>query len=123
MLVAQSFAVILMWPLGHAGLTLATSIGALVNAGLLYRQLRRRGIYTPAAGWIEFVSKLTLALFVFALVLLALAGPASYWLTAGVWTKIGRLAGVLAAGAVVYFGALWLLGFRLRDFSRADAAG
>jgi putative peptidoglycan lipid II flippase len=122
-LVAQAFAVTLMWPLGHAGLTLATSIGALVNAGLLYWQLRKRGIYTPVAGWLEFVSKLMLALFVLGLVLYALAGPASYWLAAGLWTKIARLAGLLAAGAVVYFGALFLLGFRVRDFSRAESAG
>jgi putative peptidoglycan lipid II flippase len=122
-LVAQTFAVVLMWPLGHAGLTLATSIGALVNAALLYWQLRKRGIYAPVAGWLQFISKLLLALFVLGLVLFALAGPASYWLTAGLWTKVARLAGVMAAGAVVYFGALWLLGFRLRDFNRADAAG
>ena len=122
-LVAQTFAVVLMWPFGHAGLTLATSIGALVNAALLYWQLRKRGIYAPVAGWLQFISKLLLALFVLGLVLFALAGPASYWLTAGLWTKVARLTGVMAAGAVVYFGALWLLGFRLRDFNRADAAG
>ena len=52
--------------------------------------------------------------------LLWLSGPASFWLAASLWPKIGRLAGVCAAGAAAYFGALWLLGFRLADFSRRD---
>jgi len=36
--------------------------------------------------------------------------------------KVGRLAGVCAAGAGTYFGALWLLGFRFADFNRRDVA-
>ena len=38
------------------------------------------------------------------------------------WEKVGRLAGVCAAGAGAYFGALWLLGFRFADFNRRDVA-
>lgn len=119
--VTQTLAVMLMFPLGHAGLTLATSIGACVNAGLLALHLRRRGIYTPQAGWLQFVSRLLVALFVLGLALVALSGPASYWLHAGLWEKVGRLALVIGGGGVAYFGALWLLGFRPRDFSRTEA--
>ena len=119
-LVSQTFAVILMYPLGHAGLTLSTSIGACLNAGLLFWFLKRRGIYRPAAGWLLFVSKLMVALFALAAVLLWLGGPATFWLSATLWFKVGRLAGVCAAGAITYFGALWLLGFRMADFDRRD---
>src|SRR4030095_3193764 len=49
-LVALVLAVILMQWLGHAGLTLATSLGACVNAALLFWALRRLGYYKPAAG-------------------------------------------------------------------------
>ena len=119
--VTQTLAVILMFPLGHGGLTLATSLGACVNAGLLALFLRRRGIYTPHAGWLQFISRLVVALFVLGLALFALSGPASYWLHAGLWEKVGRLALVLGGGAIAYFGALWLLGFRPRDFNRTDA--
>jgi putative peptidoglycan lipid II flippase len=119
-LVSQTLALILMFPLGHAGLTLSTSIGACLNAGLLFWFLRKRGIYVPGAGWLPFVAKLTVALFAFAAVLLWLGGPASFWLAASLWEKVGRLAGVCAAGAAAYFGALWLLGFRITDFNRRD---
>jgi len=118
--VSQTLALILMFPLGHAGLTLSTSIGACLNAGLLFWFLRKRGIYSPRAGWPLFVAKLAVALFVLAAVLLWLGGPASYWLAASLWEKIPRLAGVCAAGAAAYFGALWLLGFRLTDFNRGE---
>jgi putative peptidoglycan lipid II flippase len=66
------------------------------------------------------VAKLVIALFVLAAVLLWIGGPASFWLAASPWQKVGRLAGVCAMGAAAYFGALWLLGFRLADFNRRD---
>jgi putative peptidoglycan lipid II flippase len=119
-LVAQAFAVVLMFPLGHAGLTLSTSIGACLNAGLLFWFLRKQGIYTPRPGWLLFVAKTVVALFVLVAVLLAIAGPASLWLEATLWPRVTRLAWVCAAGAAAYFGALWLLGFRLADFNRRD---
>jgi putative peptidoglycan lipid II flippase len=120
-LVAQTLALILMYRIGHAGLTLSTSIGACLNASLLFWFLKRRGIYTPRPGWLLFVSKLVVALFVLGAVLYVIAGPTAYWLSASLWEKLLRLAGVCAAGAMVYFAALWLLGFRVADFNRADA--
>ena len=120
-LVSQTLALILMFRIGHAGLTLSTSIGACLNAGLLFWFLKRRGIYLPRAGWLQFVSKQVVALFVLAVVLLWIVGPATLWLDATLWAKIGRLAWVCAAGAAAYFAALWLLGFRLSDFDRREA--
>jgi putative peptidoglycan lipid II flippase len=119
-LVSQTFALILMFPMGHAGLTLSTSIGACLNAVLLFWFLRKRGHYVPSAGWLAFVSKLAIALFALAAVLFWLGGPASFWLSASLWPKVGRLAGVCATGAAAYFGALLLLGFRIADFSRRE---
>jgi len=119
-LVSLTFAVILRYPLGHAGLTLSTSIGACLNAALLFWFLRRRGIYRPSAGWPMFVAKLVVALFALAAVLQWLGGPASFWLSASLWPKVARLAGVCAMGAAAYFGSLWLLGFRAGDFNRRD---
>ena len=55
-LVSQTLALILMFPLGHAGLTLSTSIGACFNAGLLFwflqqaRHLRAPGRLAAVRG-------------------------------------------------------------------------
>ena len=43
--------IILVFPLAHAGLALATSLSATLNAFLLYRGLRREGVSQPEAGW------------------------------------------------------------------------
>ncbi len=120
-LVSQTLALILMFRIGHAGLTLSTSIGACLNAGLLFWHLKKRGIYAPQAGWLLFVSKLAVALFVLAALLWWIAGPSALWLEATLWTRVARLAWICAAGAGVYFGALWLLGFRLADFNRRES--
>lgn len=123
-LVTQALALTLMWPLGHGGLTLATSLGACVNAGLLFTFLYRRGIYRPRPGWPLFVAKLCIALAVLAAVLLAVAGPNAIWLAASAGGRAARLGLVVAAGAFAYFATLYVVGFRLADFNRrVDAKG
>src|SRR5690606_31484150 len=41
--------------LAHAGLALSIGLGALLNAGLLTKTLRSRGVYHPGAGWHRFL--------------------------------------------------------------------
>lgn len=119
--VSVTAASLLMTPLAHAGLTLATSLGACVNAGVLLWMLRRKGIYAPLPGWGRFFAKLLVALAVLALTLHFAAGEDRYWLEGGVLAKVGRLAGVVLGGAAAYFAALWLMGFRPRDFLRSES--
>ena len=40
------------------------------------------------------------------------------WLTVSGWSRILRLAVLVAEGVVIYFSVLGLLGFRPKDFSR-----
>jgi putative peptidoglycan lipid II flippase len=120
LLVSQTLAVVLMFQIGHAGLTLATSIGAILNALLLYRAMRRGDIYAPLPGWGRFLGRVAIALFALGAVLWWTAGADEFWTTAGLWAKVGRLGLVIGAGALVYFGALWLLGFRFADFNRRE---
>ncbi len=119
--VTQTLAFVLMWRIGHAGLTLATSVGACVNGGLLFWFLRKGGSYRPQPGWLSFLCRLVVALFALGALLYWIAGPAEYWLEASLWTKAARLAGICAAGVVAYFAALWLLGFRIGDFNRRES--
>jgi putative peptidoglycan lipid II flippase len=119
-LVTQAFALTLMWQIGHAGLTLATSIGATFNAAMLCVLLVRRKLYVPQPGWGQFIARLVVALGVLAAVLAWLAGPADLWLHASFAHKAARLSGLIVAGALAYFGTLALLGFRVRDFNRRE---
>jgi putative peptidoglycan lipid II flippase len=111
----------LIVPLKHAGLALAIARGACLNSALLYRKLRQHGIYQPRPGWGAFALKVSAALAVMALVLLAAVGPESWWLAAPGATRAAAIAGLVLLGAAVYFAGLWLLGFRLADFARRAA--
>jgi putative peptidoglycan lipid II flippase len=46
-----------------------------------------------------------------------MGGPAK-WIDAPPLDRVVRLAALVAGGATAYFGTLWLLGFRLRDFTK-----
>ncbi|MGZ8228555.1 MAG: murein biosynthesis integral membrane protein MurJ, partial [Burkholderiales bacterium] len=112
----QAFNLILIWPLRHAGLALAISLGACVNAGLLFVLLRRHAIYMPQSGWLAFALKLLAAVCAMAIVIWFASGSTSVWLNAGGAERMAHLAVVIVAGAGTYFLALWALGFRLRHF-------
>jgi putative peptidoglycan lipid II flippase len=111
----------LILPLRHAGLALATSLGACLNAAALLTLLVRRGIYVPSPGWLAFGWKLALALLVMGAALWFTTGPAIEWIAAGADRRVLRLCAVITAGAVAYFATLWLTGFRLRDFHHRAA--
>ncbi len=105
--------------LGHAGLALSISIGALVNALWLFWGLRRSGSYRLAAGWLPFASRVVVAS--------VAMGALLFWATRAVpWTslrgheasRIGWMAASLGAAAVVYFGTLLLTGMKFRQFMR-----
>ena len=104
-------------PLKHAGLALAIGLGACLNAALLYRYLRKQGIYDPQPGWLAFALKVGVSVCAMAAALWFTMGPAMAWLTAGWQWKAGMLAGLVLLGGAVYGACLLALGFRLRHFS------
>ncbi|MDQ7975833.1 murein biosynthesis integral membrane protein MurJ [Paraburkholderia sp. SARCC-3016] len=103
----------------HAGLTLSVGLGACMNALFLFIGLRRRGIYMPSAGWTRFFVQLLGAC-------LVLAGVMR-WLSASFdWIgmhdtplmRIVLLGACLVLFAALYFGMLWLMGFKYAYFRR-----
>jgi len=114
-IVNVAISLLLFKPLGHVGLALATTAMAAVNAGLLFLHIRRAEIYMPSAGWRILLFKTLLASVVMGAVLFWFAGPLATWVTAGGWWKVGMLSLLVAGGACVYFGTLFLLGMRVGD--------
>jgi putative peptidoglycan lipid II flippase len=110
-----------VFPLRHAGLALAIGLGACLNAGLLYRKLREHDIYRPQAGWLVFAAKVGAAIALMVIALALTTGSDAWWVAASWQARALRLAGLVLLGAVVYFTALWVFGFRPRDFHRRAA--
>ncbi|EEO28333.1 murein biosynthesis integral membrane protein MurJ [Oxalobacter paraformigenes] len=103
----------------HAGLALSIGIGACFNAAILFFMLRRRGIYRPQSGWRIFFFKVGIALILLAGVSVWVAGYFDWIaLQAHPFLRAGALALVMSVCGVVYFGALFAMGFRLKNFRR-----
>jgi putative peptidoglycan lipid II flippase len=121
LVVTQVMNALFMIPFQHAGLALATGMGACLNAALLYRGLRRRRLYAPGPGWGLFLVKLGVALGVMATVLALFQGSDVFWLTGTSIQHALKLVPLVLGAAASYFATLWLLGFRLSDFSKSGA--
>lgn len=111
---------LLIWPLKHAGIALATSLAALVNMGLLYYFLRKKGVYQPSAGWGYFTFRLLFANSLLAVWLWFGSGDMQQWVTS-TWSWRGiHLTYLLLSAVAVYCSGLWLAGIRLRHLIIPD---
>jgi putative peptidoglycan lipid II flippase len=112
----------LVVPFKHAGLALATSLAAFINAGLLYRGLRRDGIHRPRPGWIGFVTKVTFATLMMAAFLVYLRDTPSSWFDADITLRVVRLSFMVMGGAAVYALCLVSVGLRPRHLRARQAS-
>ena len=118
----QLLNLILVPRLAHAGLALAISLGACLNALALLVGLRRKRIYQPAAGWGRFALQQAVALAVMSIPL--------WWATRSIdwlglqgspFLRIGTLALVLIGAGTLYLAALAGTGLRPSHFRRAPS--
>ncbi len=109
------FNVILIWPLKHAGIALATSLSALINAGMLFYYLRLKKLYTPRAGWKLFGFRILFANGLLTAWMWFMSGNIQSWITAHTWWRVEYLSFLLCSAVVVYFAGLWISGMRVHD--------
>ena len=117
MVVNMVFNLVLVFPLAHAGLALATTLSACVNAGLLWRGLRREGVYRPEPGWGRFALRVAIGAGAMVAVLWWWAAPLIDWTAWSAVRRAGELGVLIVLGATTYFVVLALLGVRPRDVS------
>lgn len=99
----------------HAGLALATSVAAFVNAAQLLVVLVRSRIFQPAPGWLFLGIRVSFATAGMALVVLALTGPLSQWLEMTSLERALHLVSWLVGSGIVYLLLLFAGGFRWRQ--------
>jgi len=105
--------------LGHVGLALSVSLGAVINAAWLFVGLRRAGAYTPEPGWAAFSLRVVGAT--------ALLGLLLWWAEHHIdwiglanhhYERVGWTALCLGGAALLYFGTLALSGLKFKQFMR-----
>jgi putative peptidoglycan lipid II flippase len=96
----------------HTGLAAATAASAFLNAGLLGRELRRQGVWSPGVGWGRFALQVAVACGLMAVMLVEFVPPLADWLEADVLTRCAWLAAAVIGGAAIYGAALFAVGLR-----------
>ncbi len=99
-------------PGSHAGLALAISIAAVVNAWLLYRGLRRDGVIRHAPDWLPLLARFLIANVAMGVCLVLMSRPIDWWLASGVGSRSLWLGFSIVTAALVYFAVLLLSGLR-----------
>jgi putative peptidoglycan lipid II flippase len=106
----------LIFPLAHAGVALATSLSAYLNAGLLLLTLIQRKIYRPQPQWWLFVVRVVLASGVMSAFLLYVV-DAQLWLNWSASQRGLHLAALICTAMLIYSLCLLMLGIRVRHLS------
>jgi putative peptidoglycan lipid II flippase len=96
----------------HVGLALATTSSAYLNAFLLYRGLRKNGIFTPTPGWGRLLLQIGLASGVMALLLWQISPTLSAWSSWHATERLLRLGLIIVLAVCCYFAVLWAAGMR-----------
>ena len=107
----------------HAGLALATSLSAYLNAGLLFRGLYRQGIIRLQPGWGLFVLRVLLACLAMTVFLFWGRGDIGTWQQWSAGERIVKMSLWVGGGGLVYFAALWMLGLRPTQFRSTASFG
>jgi putative peptidoglycan lipid II flippase len=101
----------LVFPLAHAGLALATSLGAFYNASLLLTKLLKDKIYKPGKNWSNFIVKIIFANEIMAL-FLYICVDSEQWFEWSAMDKVLNLALWVVLGGLVYAVSLLVIGIR-----------
>lgn len=103
----------------HAGLALATSVAAILNAWLLYLGLRREGVLELSTGWIPLLIRMLVANVAMIACLYGLHRPLEWWIDAGAPMRALHLAIVVSLAAGTFFVVLFASGARVSHFRLA----
>ena len=93
----------------HAGLALATTCSAIINASLLYRGLAKAKIYQFDKSWLWFVVKIIIAAVAMTLVVSNLNSEPDLWINLIVSDRIIKLTLLIVVAMIVYFASLLIL--------------
>ncbi|MBN3859641.1 murein biosynthesis integral membrane protein MurJ [Neisseriaceae bacterium PsAf] len=111
---------VLYFKLGIVGLNLSIGLAACANSFILYYLLRKKNYYTPKKGWLLFSFKVTTAVAIMGFSLYFLLNQTYYpikW-DISAYMRVVQLSVLIVIGIIVYFSALFLLGFKKSNFMK-----
>ena len=109
------FNLILIWPLQHTGLALATAISSWMNALWLLHGLVKREVYHRGSGWLLFVLRIALAVVVMVMTVMWMNVDINVWFDMSLWERVLKLLCLVVVGVISYFSVLMLSGMNLKS--------
>ena len=106
--------ILLIIPLQHAGLALATSIASYVNVFLLLFLLKRRGLFKGEKGWLKIGMQWFIANGAMLAFLAITKGPLSEWMAWSWQQRTWHLFLLVGGGILCYGMVLLFCGFKIR---------
>lgn len=113
------FNLILVWPFGHVGLALATSLSAGLNAFLLWRGLAKDKYFVWHVRWLRHVASLFMACCVLGGWIYFYQSRGIDWLLLSDIQRVGHVAILVMVGVFLYGGSCFLFGLRAKDLKVA----
>ncbi len=107
---------VLLKPLAHAGLALASSLSSWTNVCILLLVLYKRKIYLPSRNFFRFIIQLLFANGITSIFLIYFSSTTITWIS---WSWYQRLFHVLILGVgaiMIYFVSLWAGKMKWREF-------
>ena len=99
---------------GHAGIAMCTALAGTLNAWLLWRALRKQGLFQAQPGWPAYVLRIVLACAAMVAVLVLARHYVGPWQPLGASLRLLHLAWAIPAGIATYVAALYAGGLRFR---------
>jgi len=116
MLVNSILCALLVYPLKHAGLALASSLAGYFNAFCLFYLLKKHDIYHVQPGWAKFLWQLLCANGIMGCYLCWVQGDLSDWYHINMGLRLLTLIGHVIAAIMLYLIGLLITGFKWRQF-------
>jgi putative peptidoglycan lipid II flippase len=111
------FNFLLVGLLAHAGLALATSLSAILQAFLLFWLLRKERVYIPLSGWFKFALQIILAVSSMAFLIFYFVAAPEQWFDWGMMQRVSMLFLWILVSVICYFAVLWITGLRWQDMT------
>ena len=104
----------------HAGLALASSVAAYLNAALLYRGLRARDVLCLEKGWLRLWIAVLLACGSMAALLYFMTHDIQAWLQASALLRVRNLSLTIMFGVLIYIFICMVAGIKKHDLLRGS---
>lgn len=107
---------LLVKPLAHAGLALASSLASYLNCIILIYLLRKKAIYKPESSWGRFMLQLLTANILMSLYLFYVKNDITFWLSKPMLLRLGYLLFYIVIAVFIYIAVLRISGMKFDDF-------